>query len=223
MFVQGPRSPSPEARDNRGVGIAKLAVVAQLPAMPAKHSPAFRIAVALGLGLTFTACGPIAFQDTVNFSSSPEPTPEPEPAPEMGHARLEGDHIIIDDKIQFEYNSAEIKSVSFEILDDVVKVMQANPQVEQLDVIGHTSSEGSLKLNNKLSTDRAAAVKDYLISHGVDASRMISEGKGPSEPIADNDTEEGKVANRRVEFKVTKMGSAEGGEAKAGARGRPGS
>jgi outer membrane protein OmpA-like peptidoglycan-associated protein len=209
--------------DGRVGGIAKRAAVAQLPAMPAKHSPAFRIAVALGLGLTFTACGPIAFQDTVNFKS-PEPKPEPEPAPEMGHARLEGDHIIIDDKIQFEHNSSEIKPVSFEILDDVVKVMQDNPQVEQLDVIGHTSSEGSAKLNKKLSTDRAAAVKDYLISHGVDASRMISEGKGPSEPIADNDTEEGRVANRRVEFKVTKMGSAEGGAAaKGGARARPGS
>jgi len=194
--------------------------------MPAKHSTAFRIAVALGLGLTFTACGPIAFQDTVNFKSlesQPQPQPEPEPAPEMGHARLEGDHIIIDDKIQFEHNSSEIKPVSFEILDDVVKVMQANPQVEQLDVIGHTSSEGSLKLNNKLSTDRAAAVKDYLISHGIDAARMISEGKGPSDPIADNDTEEGRVANRRVEFKVTKMGAATGAEAKGGARARPGS
>ena len=191
--------------------------------MPAKHSPAFRIVAALGLGLSLTACGPIAFQDTVSFKT-PEPTPEPQPEPVLAssHARLDGDHIIIDDKIQFEYDSAEMIAVSYVLLDDVIKVMQDNPQIEQLDVIGHTSSEGSVKHNNKLSTDRAAAVKQYLIDHGIDAGRVISEGKGPSEPIADNDTEEGKQANRRVEFKVTKMGGAADAEPKGGARGRPG-
>src|SRR5690606_7673738 len=149
---------------------------------------------ALGLGLSMTACGPIAFQDTVNFSE-PKPAPEPVVEAAPSHARVEGDHIVIDEMIQFEYDSAEIKSSSHGILDDVVKVMQDNPQIEQLDVIGHTSSEGSVKHNNKLSTDRAAAVKQYLVDHGVDAARVISEGKGPSEPIADNSTEEGKIAN----------------------------
>lgn len=193
--------------------------------MPANHSPAFRIVAALGLGLSLTACGPIAFQDTVNFKP-PERAPEPEPKPEARqvHAKVEGDHIIIDEMIQFEYDSAEIKSESHAVLDDVVKVMQENPQIEQLDIVGHTSSEGSVKHNNKLSTDRAASVKQYLIDKGVDAGRLISEGKGPSEPVASNDTEEGKVANRRVEFKITKMGAGEAGEAKTGgARVRPGS
>jgi outer membrane protein OmpA-like peptidoglycan-associated protein len=193
--------------------------------MPANYSPALRFVAALGLGLSLTACGPIAFQDTVNFKS-PEPTPEPEPQPEVStsHATLSGDHIIIDDKIQFEFDSAEIKPVSYEILDDVAKVMADNPQIEELDVIGHTSSEGSKKHNDKLSADRAAAVKKYLVGKGIDASRLISEGKGPSEPIADNATEAGKEANRRVEFKVTKMGgAAPAAEPKTGgARGRPG-
>jgi outer membrane protein OmpA-like peptidoglycan-associated protein len=187
--------------------------------MPAKHSPAFRIAAVMGLGLSLMACGPIAFQDTVSLKL-PQAEPAPEPEPPKSHAKLEGDHIIIDDKIQFEYDSAEILPVSFEILDDVVKVMQDNPQVLQLDVIGHTSSEGSLKHNNKLSTERAKAVMDYLASHGVDPSRLISEGKGPSVPIADNNTEEGRVANRRVEFLVTKMAGEEG-EAAGGNRARP--
>ncbi len=194
--------------------------------MPAKHPPAFSIPAALGLGLLVTACGPIAFQDTVNFKL-PEPEPPPQVEVAKSHATLSGDHIVIDDKIQFEFDSAEIKPVSFEILDDVVKVMQENPQIEQLDVIGHTSSEGSVKHNNKLSAERADAVKAYLVEHGVDGARVISEGKGPSEPVADNDTDEGKEANRRVEFKVTKMAAAsaegEGGEAAGGgARVKPG-
>lgn len=187
--------------------------------MPAKHSPASRVLAALGLGLLTTACGPIAFQDTVNFKP-PEPKPVVAEAP-PARARLSGDRIVIDDKIQFEYDSAEIKSVSHELLDEVVEIMQANPQIEELDIVGHTSSEGSLHHNNKLSTDRAAAVEQYLVDHGIDAARLTSQGKGPSEPIADNDTEEGKQANRRVEFKVTKTAKTAKPE-RSGARGRPG-
>jgi outer membrane protein OmpA-like peptidoglycan-associated protein len=190
-------------------------------------SPAFRIIAALGLGLSLTACGPIAFQDTVNFSE-PKAAPalgsekpdESRPAARKTHATIDGDHIVIDEMIQFEYDSAEIKSESHEILDDVVKLMTANPRIEQVDIIGHTSSEGSVKHNNKLSTDRAASVRQYLIDHGIDSGRLSSQGKGPSQPIADNATEEGKIANRRVEFKIMKMNS---GEAQTGgARGRPG-
>lgn len=202
-------------------------MVTQYPAMPAKHPFASRTVVVLGLASSLIACGPIAFQDTVNFST-PEPKPkletkpEPEPKTETkreakpARARISGDHIVIDDMVQFEYNSAEIKPESHGILDDVVKVMQDNPKIEKVDIIGHTSSEGSVKLNNKLSTDRAASVKQYLIDHGVDAGRLTSQGKGPSEPIADNATEEGRVANRRVEFKITNMAG------ESGARGRPG-
>jgi OOP family OmpA-OmpF porin len=183
------------------------------------------VAAALGLGLLATGCGPIAFNDTVNYKLAAA-EPEPEPEPEPPRAKLSGDHIIIDGMIQFEYDSAEIKSVSHDLLDAVVKVMQDTAAIEELDVIGHTSSEGSKKHNDKLSTDRAASVKDYLVEHGVTAKRVRSEGKGSSDPVADNDTEEGKVANRRVEFKVTKMaaaeGEAEGAEAKTGARGKPG-
>jgi outer membrane protein OmpA-like peptidoglycan-associated protein len=193
--------------------------------MPAKHSPAFRIVVALGLGLSLTACGPIAFQDTIKFAeperkAAPQPkleaapAPEPEPAPtrKPSRARVEGNQIVIDEMIQFEYDSAAILPESHGILDDVVKVMQDNPKIEQVDIIGHTSSEGSVKHNNKLSTDRAASVKQYLIDHGIDAGRLTSQGKGPSEPIAENDTEEGRIKNRRVEFKITKTAAGRAGK-----------
>jgi len=191
--------------------------------MPAKHIPAFRTAAGLGLGLLLTACGPIAFQDTVNFNE-PKPAPEPEPKVEaapkarVARARVDGDRIVIDEMIQFEYDSAEILPVSHGILDDVVKVMQDNPNIEQVDIVGHTSSEGSVKHNNKLSTDRAASVMQYLVDHGIDAGRLTSQGKGPSEPIADNETEEGRIANRRVEFKITKVVEAGGTRVRPGGK-----
>jgi adenosine deaminase/aminodeoxyfutalosine deaminase len=69
--------------------------------------------------------------------------------------------------IQFEYDSAEIKSESNGILDDVVKVLADNPSVEKLDIVGYTSSEGSKSHNQELSTNRAASVMAYLVDHGI--------------------------------------------------------
>jgi outer membrane protein OmpA-like peptidoglycan-associated protein len=194
--------------------------------MRAKHSPAFMFAA---LGLLIVGCGPIAFNDTINFAQAqraPEPkpkleaapTPEAKPAKAVpARARLVGNRITIDEMIQFEYDSAEILPESHGILDEVVQVLTENPSVEKLDIIGYTSSEGSKAHNEKLSTDRAASVLKYLVDHGIAAGRLTSQGKGPADPVESNDTEEGRIANRRVEFHVTKMGAA-----KPAARGKPG-
>lgn len=173
---------------------------------------------AVGLSLLLSACGPIAFQDTVNLGEPPKPEPPPvavETKPKR--AQLEGDHIVISEKIQFDYNSAVIKPESHSLLDEIAELIKENPSITKVEIIGHTSSEGKASHNLKLSKDRAASVMTYLSEHGIEAERLSSTGKGPNEPIADNDTEEGKEANRRVEFKVT-MSDAETG----GARGRPG-
>jgi outer membrane protein OmpA-like peptidoglycan-associated protein len=185
------------------------------------------------LGLLVVGCGPIAFNDQINFAQAkpaPEPTPtleaaptEPEAKPRTAtpaRARLVGNRITIDEMIQFEHDSAEIKAESNGILDEVVQVLTDNPGVEKLDIVGYTSSEGSKAHNDKLSTDRAAAVMKYLVDHGIAAGRLTSQGKGPADPVESNDTEEGRIANRRVEFHVTKMAGA---DAKPGAaRGKPG-
>jgi outer membrane protein OmpA-like peptidoglycan-associated protein len=194
--------------------------------MRAKYSPAF-IFAALGL---LIGCGPIAFNDSINFQlAKPAPEPKleakPEPRTTPARATLKGNRIEITELIQFEYDSATIKAESHSLLDEVVTILKDNPRVEKLDIVGYTSSEGSKAHNEKLSTDRAAAVQNYLVDHGVESSRLTSQGKGPADPVASNDTEEGKVANRRVEFHVTKMAGAdgvEGGEAKGGARAKPG-
>lgn len=189
--------------------------------MRAKLTPAFMFA-ALGL---LVGCGPIAFNDSISFQlDKPAPTPTPQveasPAPtttRLTRAKLTGNRIEISEKIQFEHDSAEIKTESHSLLDEVVTILKDNPGIEQLDIIGFTSSEGSKSHNNKLSADRAASVMQYLVNAGIDAARLTSQGKGPADPIASNDTEEGRVANRRVEFHVTKMAAAQ-----AGARAKPG-
>lgn len=180
------------------------------------------VGVALGLGLALSACGPIAFQDSINFVKA-APTPEPvavEVKPKR--AQISGDQIVIDGKIQFDYNSATIKPESHELLDDVATILTENADIEKLDIVGHTSSEGSDNINLKLSKERAASVMQYLVDKGIDAGRLSSQGKGEKDPIADNDSEEGKEKNRRVDFKIEKRGGGAAAEEKGGARGRPG-
>lgn len=103
--------------------------------------------------------------------------------------------------IQFETGSAVIKKSSFGILDQVVTVMSENPAYN-LEIHGHTDSQGDDAKNMKLSDDRAASVKKYLTDKGVGATRLRSEGHGETMPVADNKTSAGRAKNRRVEFKV---------------------
>jgi outer membrane protein OmpA-like peptidoglycan-associated protein len=189
-------------------------------AMRANH---LRVCVSvLGIGLAASACGPIAFQDSINFAAAKKPEPvavEVKPK----RASISGDQIVIEGKIQFDYNSATIKPESHGILDDVVTVLTENPDIELLDVVGHTSSEGSDSGNLKLSKERAASVMQYLVDKGIDAARLKSQGKGEKELLVEDDTEEGKEKNRRVEFKIEKRsGGGAATEDKGGARGRPG-
>ena len=104
--------------------------------------------------------------------------------------------------VKFETAKSIIKKESFVILNDVVKVMQENPTYN-LEIHGHTDSQGDDAKNQKLSDDRAASVKKYLVEHGVADGRLRSAGHGETQPVADNATAAGRAQNRRVEFKVT--------------------
>jgi outer membrane protein OmpA-like peptidoglycan-associated protein len=103
--------------------------------------------------------------------------------------------------IQFEFAKANIKPVSFPILDEVVALMKARGKM-RIGVYGHTDSAGSDELNLRLSKDRAASVMRYLVSKGIAQNRLESEGYGETKPIETNDTDEGRAKNRRVEFKI---------------------
>lgn len=100
--------------------------------------------------------------------------------------------------VVFETGQATLKAESYAILDQVAEVMKKYPDYK-LNIIGHTDDVGPASNNQKLSEARAKACLEYLKSR-VDASRLSFEGLGESKPIADNDTEEGRELNRRVEF-----------------------
>ncbi|MFD1629627.1 acyloxyacyl hydrolase [Pseudopedobacter beijingensis] len=107
---------------------------------------------------------------------------------------------ITSDNIQFEFNSSVLRTSAYPTLDRVSADLRANKSKKvQLD--GHASSEGTEAYNMQLSIDRANSVKTYLVNSGVDAKRISVKGYGESRPIASNATEEGRILNRRVEFK----------------------
>lgn len=106
--------------------------------------------------------------------------------------------------IYFDFDKTTLKSESFIELDKVVDFLKRNPTVS-IEISGHTDSKGSDTYNETLSQGRSQAVVDYLISQGIDASRLEAHGYGESKPIDSNDTEEGRANNRRVEFTVLKV------------------
>ena len=124
------------------------------------------------------------------------------PPPPPQKAKIVEEHIEITEKVQFAYNKAEILSASDDLLNDVATVMKQHPEVKKIRIEGHASSEGNDKYNKDLSDRRAKAVMDFLVNVGVDADRMEAVGYGEERPIADNDTEEGREKNRRVEFNI---------------------
>lgn len=128
------------------------------------------------------------------------------PPPGPDRVVLLPSNIVISDKIQFEVNSADLKQESFALLDEVVQVMQANPQIEMVRVEGHTDSTGKADYNKRLSQQRAQSVMKYLVAKGVASKRLSSEGYGQERPIADNADLAGQEMNRRVEFVILKQG-----------------
>jgi len=111
------------------------------------------------------------------------------------------DKLELKEKIQFAINSPRIDPESLPALDEAVKALQDNRGF-RVQLQGHASSEGGDERNQELSEQRAQAVLDYLVSHGVDKSRVTSRGFSSSRPTESNTTASGREANRRVEFVV---------------------
>ncbi len=103
--------------------------------------------------------------------------------------------------VTFKAGSAELVPSSLKTLDAAIAGLKRNPKAK-IEVEGHTSSDGSAELNQKLSEDRANSVRDYMIENGIEASRVTAVGYGPSRPRESNATEAGRRANRRIELKV---------------------
>jgi outer membrane protein OmpA-like peptidoglycan-associated protein len=103
--------------------------------------------------------------------------------------------------VNFEFNKDAINKKVYENLDVVVGILKQYKDI-QVEVGGHTDNVGSSAVNERLSAQRAAKVKDYLVSKGIEASRMTVKGYSYNEPVADNATTEGRAKNRRATFKV---------------------
>lgn len=106
--------------------------------------------------------------------------------------------------ILFDQGKAAIKDESKPELDKVVAFLKANPTA-QIELSGHTSSEGERSLNKTLSYRRVKACKDYIVAAGIAEDRLIAVGYGPDRPVATNDTPGGRAQNRRVEMRITSM------------------
>ncbi|NLY57843.1 MAG: OmpA family protein [Gammaproteobacteria bacterium] len=109
--------------------------------------------------------------------------------------------LIMPGNITFASSSADISSGFYPTLNSLVKVFKEFDQ-NGIDIVGHTDSTGSLELNMRLSQQRATSVASYLTGQGVSGARISSRGVGPSQPVASNDTTEGRAQNRRVEVNL---------------------
>lgn len=110
--------------------------------------------------------------------------------------------VLGENAVRFETSKSTLTTQARQNLDKLVPVFQEYPDTD-ITIFGYTDSTGRLEFNQKLSEDRAASVRAYLISKGLAANRFQTTGMGPQDPIATNDTPEGRAKNRRVEFAIT--------------------
>lgn len=108
---------------------------------------------------------------------------------------------VVLDNIYFQTGKSVLMPESFDELDQVFRFLENNPGIK-LEISGHTDNTGSLRVNQRLSKERARAVVNYLVNRGIAEDVLISEGYADNQPVASNDTAEGRRQNRRVEFKV---------------------
>lgn len=122
--------------------------------------------------------------------------------PKMGRVKVTDKKIEITEKIQFGLDNSTIQGSSFSLMDELADTMKDHPEIKKLAIEGHASADGDDQHNLVLSDARAKAVMAYFVTKGIDPKRMTAEGFGEKKPIADNNTEEGRIANRRVEFNI---------------------
>lgn len=109
--------------------------------------------------------------------------------------------MLADNAIRFATGNAEIDEVSLGLLDRLVRTLQSCPDA-RVEIGGHTDAQGGDAANQALSESRAQAIRTYVLDAGIDGGRVTAVGYGEADPIASNDTEEGRARNRRIEFTV---------------------
>ncbi|MCB9763641.1 MAG: OmpA family protein [Alphaproteobacteria bacterium] len=121
---------------------------------------------------------------------------------EGARVKIEGDRVVILDKVFFELDSDVIKKESFSLLDEVVETLMNHPELVLVEVQGHTDDQGRDAYNDGLSQRRAEAVRRYLVQSGIDPARLQAKGYGERAPLMPGTSEDARAANRRVEFHI---------------------
>jgi outer membrane protein OmpA-like peptidoglycan-associated protein len=128
-------------------------------------------------------------------------------------AQISDKGIEIAEQVDFDTGTANIRSSSDALLDEVANICKAHEEIVRIEVAGYTDNQGAKVANKQLSQQRADAVKKALVARGIDRLRLVAKGYGEESPIADNATEEGRAKNRRVQFVILEKKKA--GEGKA--------
>lgn len=196
-----------------------LSVGIQLPMKPAAAPPPAPVAVvapaappdADGDGVADDMDRCPGTQPGIKVDQFGCPLPAPCKTPEAGERVSLGGcgtgEVIVLRGVTFATDSAELDPNARAILDNVGDELKAYPEIT-LEISGHTDSVGSEEYNRALSDRRAASVVSYLSETGVDSARLVSVGRGEAQPVADNETEEGRQLNRRTELTITQGVSA---------------
>ena len=153
-----------------------------------------------------TECDPELVPKKPMAAPAPKPMMKPEmkPAPmpmKKAAPKPVVEKVTMAADTHFDFDKSALKPEGKARLDDLVGKLKA-VNLEVIIAIGHTDSIGTKAYNQKLSVRRANSVKAYLVSKGIEANRIYTEGKGETQPIADNRTREGRAQNRRVEIEV---------------------
>ena len=138
----------------------------------------------------------------------PPPKPSETPPPPPPSVEIVRDELTLAQQVQFETGTAVLRSESDPLLTDVVRLLAEHPDIESVEVQGHTDETGTVEFNRRLSEERARSVVAWLVAHGVAEERLVAKGYGKAQPIADNSTEEGRAKNRRVVFRILRRKGA---------------
>jgi outer membrane protein OmpA-like peptidoglycan-associated protein len=165
---------------------------------PTERSPAFKGPILVERTTTIRAMAQVPGLPRSELSSGTYAIGPPPPAPVAAlPEKLE-----LEQKVLFATGQVAIHSSSEPELDVVAEELNEHPEVERVLIAGHADAQGSAAANERISRERAEAVRVYLIQKGVEPDRLEAQGFGASRPLADNATPDGREANRRVEFVV---------------------